>query len=460
MKEFLGTVKGKVATGIATLVVIVVVVLVALWTNRGYRIIAVEDFNGTTKITNGSKVTDVYVGLHFKSGDDARVGENADLTLHMDADKYVYAEPMTHFWVKATGKQASSKTMVYMDEGSNLFRIDKKLGESEEFSVETPNATMSVRGTVFRVSCLKDDKGDSYTLVEVFEGEVYVESVMEDKSSITDDRSVKAGQRAIIRSNPSLSEFVVDDKGEAIAEIDYKAIPQDTARFLGKTIEEGRELSIGEELLYDYVQITPHDFSAKATDELAPTCTEEGYYYPKCTVCGEIKSEKTVVKATGHDEYVKDIPGKLCTDNTIRQTLCHKCDVILKEEALAGKEHLWNAGEIAKHAGCTDDGINRYTCTVCKYERNDVIPATGHDYYVVSEDSASCTSGGSVTEKCSKCGDVTESSTGGPTGHNWSGWSVSGSDHVRTCSSCGDSDSHPYLAVQGATRGYCFTCGN
>ena len=140
MKTFLTTLKGKIIAGVSTAVVVGGIAAAVIIANSGFRTIVVNAFNGVTTIVNGSKTSEAYEGLHLKAGDDVTVGSSADLTLAMDEDKHVYAEPNTHFWVEAKGKLGNTKTKVYMDEGSNLFRIDDKLSESEYFEVDTPNS--------------------------------------------------------------------------------------------------------------------------------------------------------------------------------------------------------------------------------------------------------------------------------------------------------------------------------
>lgn len=149
MKTFLTTVKGKIIAAAITAAVFSSVITAVILVNLGYRTIAVKALNGITQILNGDKENFAYEGLHLKEGDNVNVNKEADLTLALDEDKFVYAEPETRFWIEASGKLGDTRTTIHLEEGSQLFRIDKKLEGEEYFDVETPNSTMSVRGNCF-----------------------------------------------------------------------------------------------------------------------------------------------------------------------------------------------------------------------------------------------------------------------------------------------------------------------
>jgi len=312
MKSFLTTLKGKIIAGVATAGVVGAVVAAVLILNSGYRTIVVDGLNGLIQVANNSKITEAFIGQHLADGDDVSVPEESDLTLALDQDKYIYAEEKTHFWVEAKGKEGDTRTVIHQDKGSNLYRIDNKLKDSEYYKVDTPNSTMSVRGTVFRVTCLVDENGDTYTIIEVFEGEVDVDAKMENGDLTTENRALKAGERAIIRSNPSISEFVdsAPDYPENGGSIDYALLPQKTALTLGKVMDDGRVLCITKELLFDIVEITAHEF-VDSGEKVEATCTEEGYILKICSICNE-ETEKEIIPKVDHDYITEETEGSSC----------------------------------------------------------------------------------------------------------------------------------------------------
>lgn len=263
MKTFLTTLKGKLIAGVSTLGAVGAIVAAVVIINSGYRTIVVDELSGTTVIKNSAGESNAYESQHLQTGDDATVSADSDLTLALDQDKMVYAEEHTHFWIEAKGRKSDGRTTIYMDEGATLNRIDRKLKDSEEYKVETPNATMSVRGTVFRATCSVDKDGIKYTLVEVFEGDVFTQVKMENGEYTGESQELRAGDSALIRSGDDFSEFVTDENKVVVQEIRYSRLSKKTAMVLGRAIDEGRNLSIGKDLLYDYAKINKHEFEDK-----------------------------------------------------------------------------------------------------------------------------------------------------------------------------------------------------
>ena len=408
MKSFLTTAKGKAIAGIVTLAVIAVVAIVAVISSRGYRTIAIEELNGTTRVSNNSTTEDAYVGQHLKSGDDVKVEKSSDLTLGLDSDKYVYAKENTHFWVEAQGKSDNTRTIIKLDEGSALCRIDNKLKDTEAFQIDTPNSTMSVRGTVFKTETSIDSTGDRYTCVDVFEGAVNIQVKMENGQNTSENRTIGAGERAVIRSNKNISEFV---KGND--EIVYEELTQGEALFLGKVIDDGRDITISKELLYDIVEITDHDYSLKSSETEA-SCTEDGYYYEVCSICNA-EGEKIIIQKLGHD-YVEDKENgiKVCSrcGNKIEADQQEKADEVeeneVKEDEAKDKKDCTDGHTfetITVVATCTKDGYEDDVCKVCGYKTNHVVlPARGHQYQETIQ-AATCTADGIKYHKCKGCSD-------------------------------------------------------
>ena len=101
-----------------------------------------------------------------------------------------------------------------------------------------------------------------------------------------------------------------------------------------------------------------------AVEVIAPSCTSDGYTLHVCTICGEsYKSDKTL--ATGH-EYG---------------------DWIIELEAT-----------------CHSDGWKYRECHCGEVQRI-IIDSEGHNYEVKSESKSSCTRAGTITYRCTDCGD-------------------------------------------------------
>lgn len=197
MKSFLSSTKGKIIAGAVTLVVIAAAIVTVILLNTGYRSIRVEDTSGTSKVTSENGVIDAFKGQNLKSGDKVSVREQSFLTLALDSDKHVIANELTKFRLEATGVSGKdSRTVIRLETGSITNEIDNKLLPTESYVVESPNALMSVRGTIFTVTVFFDGEGLCHTVVEVSEGVVEVA----DKQGESPVRILNAGEKAEIVS--------------------------------------------------------------------------------------------------------------------------------------------------------------------------------------------------------------------------------------------------------------------
>ena len=196
MKNFLSSTKGKIIAGVVTLALIVGVVVLIILLNTGYRSIRVADLTGTSRVTSMLSVSDAFKGQNLVSGDNVEVLEKSSLTLALDSDKHVVASENTKFSVEAFGAEGKdSRTIIHLEKGTISNEIDNKLLPSESYVVESPNASMSVRGTIFTVNVFFDNKGLCHTSVEVKEG--IVELTEKDTEKV---KTLNAGQSANVVS--------------------------------------------------------------------------------------------------------------------------------------------------------------------------------------------------------------------------------------------------------------------
>ena len=137
------------------------------------------------------------------------------------------------------------------------------------------------------------------------------------------------------------------------------------------------------------------------------TCTENGeisYYCVRCRIL--MKTE--VIVATGHDYEVTVTPGKDCTEEGIRTSVCRKCgDTYTERIPAAGHKYL---SEVTVEPTETEDGLRTYTCSICGDTFTEVIPALGdgthlhtYDEGVVTKE-ATCLENGIMTYTCTQCG--------------------------------------------------------
>ena len=199
MKNFLSSTKGKIIAGAVTLAVIAGVIVLIILLNTGYRNIRVADLTGTSRVTSMLSVSDAFKGQNLVNGDNVEVFEKSSLTLALDSDKHVVASELTKFSVEAFGAEGKdTRTIIHLEKGTISNEIDNKLLPSESYVVESPNASMSVRGTIFTVNVYYDNKGLCHTSVEVKEGTV--ELTEKDTGKV---KTLNAGQQANVVSSSS-----------------------------------------------------------------------------------------------------------------------------------------------------------------------------------------------------------------------------------------------------------------
>lgn len=199
--------KTKKKTGRVFKIFLILLVLAALagagfyvWKNLNtHRLVVVEDFDGDVYYERKGESNEVFSDMHLISNDKVTVKKKSSLELLIDSDKHVIAEENTEFEIVATGNEDDGRVTIKLEKGKTLIDIEEKLSDDSTFEVNTPNASMSVRGTTFTVIY---DKSSGVTILYVEDGKVRVKTAR-------DEEDVKKGECVIIK----------DDK---IEEADYK----------------------------------------------------------------------------------------------------------------------------------------------------------------------------------------------------------------------------------------------
>lgn len=446
------------------------------------RTVVVQETNGTTVVLDAKKTsTNAYKGMHLVAGNDVTVQKISDLTMLFDMDKYMYAEESTHFWLsKASGSQEKSKTVIYLDEGATLNRIVNPLENGAVYQVDTPNSTMAVRGTVFRVEVREGKDGKIYTYLAVLNGAVKVELKTTEGKYNGVSETIPAGTAAAIRADETFSEFIGGSGGKHTAPIDYAAFPAGTLRQIIAYIDDNEEIDADRDELEALLKQKlseangdeKHKHSWQTVTVREADCARTGLQKTVCAVCGETKGQKTLpraahklsgwtvkTKATCESKGLKvkkcgvcgkiierrqtaalaHQPGKAkmtaptCVKAGSKVISCKLCGHIIKEETLTAKGHQPGDWEITKPATYGKEGERRKVCTVCgEVLETEAIPALisggssacSHQVENWNVTKApTCTEAGSKSGTCSVCKQSVIASIPA-TGHNWSEWTV------------------------------------
>lgn len=226
------------------LIAAVVILLVFLLREEAYRVIQVSKVDGhagVQRIDVGD--LDAYAGMMLQSEDEVSVDADSYLYLKLDEDKYVMAEPGCQMHLRATGNSTNSKTAIRLEEGAVVNRLDNKLSEESVYEVSTPNSTMAVRGTVFRVEVVIAEDGTLETHVSVYEGEVAC-SLIQPDGTVEDEIILVANDETIIIRSEKDETFLVYDEPEAV---EYEELERKILEFILKSIDENIDNEVTEE---------------------------------------------------------------------------------------------------------------------------------------------------------------------------------------------------------------------
>lgn len=216
---------------VCMLVVCIAVIAVVLGGKKEeYRLIKIYEYDGDG-VVNRASTGDIepYNNMILESGDNVRLNTGL-MNLKLDDDKYVYVEENTEFTIQATGSAKNSKTTINLKSGAITNDIQGKLSDESTYEINTPNVTISVRGTNYRVGIYEDDKGVKYSRVSVFEGKVTTKLVMADGTVADEELEVDAGKEITIIQDDSATDYL----GEP-TDIDYSTLPESVGGTMSET---------------------------------------------------------------------------------------------------------------------------------------------------------------------------------------------------------------------------------
>lgn len=240
--------------GIAALAVILCIAAVVILTRNGgsaaYRDISVFDLSASATVTRDGTTLDAYSGMKLMNGDNVKVGDEGNMCLLLDDDKYVTLETGTEIRLNASGSKEDSKTRIELVQGAVLNELDSKLNNDSSYELSTPVSVMAVRGTVFRVS-LDSDGEKTAADVMVFDGKVAAAAVLADGTVSSKENMVAAGEAADFHKADAGSDPVYAPK-----DIDFTALPADTLKALLKIYDSGRisDLSVSKDDLQQIIK--------------------------------------------------------------------------------------------------------------------------------------------------------------------------------------------------------------
>ena len=226
--------------GIAAVAALIITLIFVFSGEDSYRSIKVFEIDGSCKVERDGDSLDAFKNMALSSGDSLTVGDGSFARLKLDDDKYVYLEANTKINLTATGTANDSKTMVYIERGSMLTEVKKKLSATSSYDIVTPNTTMSIRGTKTLTEVYEDVLGAIKTSTAVVEGQVSFKTVQKDST----------GKAVMVSTDLSVGQGfgVTTEKKDLLSQADIKQIAEDGKTADGQVAEETTHEELGTNL--------------------------------------------------------------------------------------------------------------------------------------------------------------------------------------------------------------------
>jgi hypothetical protein len=194
------------------------------------RKVSLVECDGTITIERGENRITAERGTELRSGDVIVTGESGSAKVQLDDDKFLYIDGPSRVRLTAEGTADSSNTTVFIESGSVLTEVKKKLSDNSTFTVLTANTAMSIRGTKTLTQVLEDAiTGHVQTSNAVLEGQVKIKAVKvkADGTVVSVEKDLGAGEGNAFSSN----------KEELVAQEEMKSIADTGASVNGLKIE-------------------------------------------------------------------------------------------------------------------------------------------------------------------------------------------------------------------------------
>ncbi len=201
---------------VASVLAVAAVIVFVVVSRLSYRSVKIEDYDGAVELERDGEEEEIFEGLKLKADDRVTTGADGVAELLIDSDKHLVASENTSFSIQASGSKDSGKVTIRLEYGTTLAEIENKLNEDSEFEIVTPNATCSVRGTVYKVSYYPDL---GMTRIDVTKGTVRVKTAS-DKLDLNAGESAIVADETIYPIDPSLDEDELIEYLEGLGVLD------------------------------------------------------------------------------------------------------------------------------------------------------------------------------------------------------------------------------------------------
>ncbi len=177
--------------------------------SKSFKDITVFETKGTatvvrTQSTKKQKTIYAEKDMKLLNQDLLSVGKQSLLRMVLDDKEFIYLEENSQ---AAISKGWFNKCNVVLVKGEMVAEVQKKLGDGETLNIQTPNTTMSIRGTVVAVKTEVKKDGTIESVNYVLQGSADVK--------VLDPKTNKYGKTVSLSAGEGVK-VVTDNKGEAV----------------------------------------------------------------------------------------------------------------------------------------------------------------------------------------------------------------------------------------------------
>ena len=249
------TLKRKCPKTIAGLFAAAAVAIASVFTLSGcgnntesYDSISVKEIVGDVTVENKGDTYKAYQNMKLTDGFAMTTAAESYSGMMLDSEKYARLEENSRARFESTGSGGRS-TSIVLEYGELYNEIMRPLNSSEAYTVTTPNAVLSVRGTIFVAKVVKDSNGRQTTEIYTFDGAVSTRRVTEEEDIV-----VSSGYKAVIQSDGDATYYVKasdEAPGDSTMIIDIRDVDTDILVYVYAASKSGRSVCFTNDQMED-----------------------------------------------------------------------------------------------------------------------------------------------------------------------------------------------------------------
>lgn len=380
----------------------------------GYRTIKVFEVSGRVGVVHDGVEYEAYPGMILTEGYSIVTSSDSYVRLVLDGDKYIKLEEGSKAVFEQLGMFGSGKTTITLERGVILSEIVHSLKADENYIINTPNAVLAVRGTLFRVEVSVNKSGDKNTDVFTYGGAVSSQRIEPNGNLIEEEVIIDSGYKTTVKMDDIETIYVVETvetEKENTVPIRITDISDEDIVDMYHASKNGHEMFITTDDIKEEIEIREIDIEEHSSVYIkaesieksnSVTSVKDGDYIVKVendvnngqkpednsnqTQKPEDNSDQTqkpsqgMVSDGGH-RHTRDeeVVEATCLDEGFITVKCSDCGELIAERILEPLGHKEAEPVVITPATCTKEGLQEINCDRCEIKlAEEKIPVVDH----------------------------------------------------------------------------------